>query len=61
MIIIKGEGKRIDYMIKEYKKKIRNIGMVSELRDRKEYKKKTTRKRENLKNAIYKNKLNGSR
>jgi len=61
MIIIKGEGKRIDYMIKEYRKKIRNIGMVSELRDRKEYKKKTTRKRENLKNAIYKNKLNGSR
>tara|TARA_Y100000389_G_scaffold169467_1_gene175783 strand:- start:961 stop:1146 length:186 start_codon:yes stop_codon:yes gene_type:complete len=61
MIIIKGEGKRIDYMIKEYKKKIRNIGMMSELRDRKEYKKKTTRKRENLKNAIYKNKLNGSR
>jgi small subunit ribosomal protein S21 len=61
MIIIKGEGKRIDYMIKEYRKKIRNIGMMSELRDRKEYKKKTTRKRENLKNAIYKNKLNGSR
>lgn len=61
MIIIKGEGKRIDYMIKEYRKKIRNIGMVSELRNRKEYKKKTTIKRENLKNAIYKNKLNGSR
>tara|TARA_Y100000389_G_scaffold202153_1_gene246691 strand:+ start:937 stop:1122 length:186 start_codon:yes stop_codon:yes gene_type:complete len=61
MIVIKGEGKRIDYMIKEYKKKIRNIGMISELRDRKEYKKKTTRKRENLKNAIYKNKLNGSK
>lgn len=61
MIIIKGEGKRIDYMIKEYRKKIKNIGMMSELRNRKEYKKKTTRKRENLKNAIYKNKLDGSK
>ncbi len=61
MIIIKGEGKRIDYMIKEYRKKLSRVGTVSELRNRKEYKKKTTRKRENLKKAIYKNKLNGSK
>ena len=61
MIIIKGEGKRIDYMIKEYRQKFNKIGTLSELRQRKEYKKKTTRKRENLKKAIYINKLNGSK
>lgn len=61
MIIVKGEGKRIEYMVKEFRQKVNKIGMIQELRDRREYKKKTTRKREQRKNAIYKNKLNGNK
>jgi len=61
MIIIKGDGKRIEYMVKEYRQKVNKIGQLKELRDRREYKKKTTRKREQRKHAIYKNKLNGNK
>jgi len=59
MIIIKGN--RIEYMVKEYRQKSNKIGLINELKDRREYKKKSARKREQRKNAIYKNKLNGNR
>lgn len=61
MIIIKGEGKRIEYMVKEYRQKVSKVRQLDELKDRREYKKKAAKRREQRKNAIYKSKLNGNR
>lgn len=61
MIIIKGEGKKIEYMVKEYRQKVSRIKQLDELKDRLEYKKKATKRREQRKKAIYKSKLNDNK
>lgn len=56
MIIIKVKGKRIDYVLKEYRQKVDKLRLLKELRNRREFKKKSTKKREQLNKAKYKNK-----
>ncbi len=55
MIIIKVKGKKIEYVLKEYRQKVDKLGILRELRDRREFKKKSTKKREQLNKAKYKN------
>lgn len=55
MLIIKVlPGENIDRAIKRYKRKVRNVKLHNELRDRKEYKKPSSVRRETLKKAKYK-------
>lgn len=49
--------KELDKALKNLKNKVIKTGLISELRDRKEYKKPSIRKREEKSNAIYKQKL----
>ncbi|WP_299106740.1 30S ribosomal protein S21 [uncultured Tenacibaculum sp.] len=54
MLIIKiKEGENIDRAIKRYRKKHRNVKLLRELRDRKQYKKPSIQKREQLIKAKY--------
>ena len=55
MLIIKVvPGENIDRALKRYKRKVRNVKLLNELRGRKEYKKKSSIRRETLKKAKYK-------
>ncbi len=60
MIIIKPNGKKIEYALKEYRQKLKDIGVHRELRDRKQFTKKSTKRREERNKAIYKRKRNDS-
>ena len=54
MIIVKVEGKiNVEKALKILKSKFNRIKTMKELRDRKEFKKKSVKKREELKKAIY--------
>jgi small subunit ribosomal protein S21 len=59
MLIIK-DIKRIEYALKEYRKKVSDTKMMDELRSRKEFKKKSQRKREEINAAKYRNLKNGN-
>lgn len=61
MLIIKIEEKdTLEKALKRYKKKFDKVKILKELRDRKTFKKKSVKKRENLKKAIYIQKKFGS-
>lgn len=53
LIIQVKEGENIDRAIKRYRKKHRNIKLLKELRDRKQYIKPSVEKREQLMKAKY--------
>lgn len=58
MIIIKvKEGESIDRALKRYKRKHRNIKVINEIRERKQYTKKSVKKREEVQKAVYKQRL----
>lgn len=55
MLIIKVlPGENIDRALKRYKRKVRNVKLIHELRDRKEFKKPSSIRRETVKKAVYK-------
>lgn len=56
MIIVKPNGKKIEYVLKEYRQKLNDTGIHKELRDRKRFKKKSAKRRDELQKARY---LNG--
>jgi len=59
MLIVKvNNPKEIEKSIKELRYKVKKTRLLKEINDRKEYKKPSVRKRELIKKAIYKNKLN---
>ena len=61
MIIIKIEGKdNLDRSLKKLKRKFESIGITKELRKRKEFKKKSDKRREEVKKARYIEKLKSS-
>jgi len=54
MLIIKlKDGEKIDRALKRYKDKHRNVGLVNKLRDRKNFKKRSVKRRDEIKKAIY--------
>lgn len=54
LIIQVREGENIDRAIKRYRRKYRSTKVLQEIRERKEYTKPSTSKREQLKKAQYK-------
>lgn len=48
------EGENIDRALKRYKRKCKNVKLIPEIRARKEYVKKSVKKREQLKKAQHK-------
>ncbi|NNC70100.1 MAG: 30S ribosomal protein S21 [Flavobacteriaceae bacterium] len=48
------EGENIDRALKRYKRKFKNIKVLQELRERKQFTKKSVKKRKQLKKAQYK-------
>lgn len=54
LIIQVKEGENIDRAIKRYRRKYRNIKVLQEIRERKEYTKPSLSRREQLKKAQYK-------
>ena len=59
LIIQVKQGENIDRAIKRYRKKHRDIKLLKELRDRKQYKKRSVQKREQLIKAKYVENLKG--
>jgi len=58
MLIIKvKEGESIERALKRYKRKHRNVKVINEIRDRKQYTKKSVKKREKIQKAEYIQKL----
>jgi small subunit ribosomal protein S21 len=54
MIIVEvNEKNPIEKALRKYKKKFENVGIIKELRDRKNFKKKSDLKREQVKKAKY--------
>jgi small subunit ribosomal protein S21 len=54
MIIIEVKDKNsLEKSLKKYKRKFDNIGIIRELRNRKNFKKKSVKRREEIKKAIY--------
>jgi len=54
MLIIKvKEGEKIDFALRRWKNKVRNVKQLDELRKRKKYTKKSALKREQKLKAIY--------
>lgn len=60
MLIIKVENKKIENVLKEFRKKVENTKQLDELRKRKEYEKPSEKRRQTLKRAKYLNKRNGN-
>lgn len=58
MIIVKvKEGENIDRALRRFKRKFERTGTLREIRERKEYKKPSERRREQIQRAIYKEML----
>jgi small subunit ribosomal protein S21 len=54
MIIIEVKDKNsLERSLKKYKRKFDSIGIIKELRNRKNFKKKSVKRREQIKKAIY--------
>ena len=47
------EGEAIEKALKKFKKKFEKTGVVKELRERQKYTKKSVRRREEIKKAVY--------
>jgi small subunit ribosomal protein S21 len=58
MVIIKVGDKKIERVLKEYRQKLDRTRVHRELRDRKEYTKKSVKRREQMKLARYRNRKN---
>ena len=59
MIIVKvKQGESIERALKRYKNKYRKIKVLDEIRDRKQFTKKSVKRRATIKKAKYINKLN---
>ena len=56
LIIEVKENENIDRALKRYKRKFNTTGVMKELRDRKEYKKPSIKRRSELLKAVYRNK-----
>ena len=61
MLIIKTKGKRIEYALKAYRQKVDKTGTLRELRERKRFKKKSQKRREELGKAKYIQRKYGNR
>lgn len=59
MLIIK-DIKRIEYALKEYRKKVNDSKIMDEIKSRREFKKKSQIRREQIGKAKYKNLKNGN-
>jgi small subunit ribosomal protein S21 len=57
LIIDIKEGESIDRALKRYKRKYQNVGIIKELRKRKEFVKPSIEKRSQVLKAIYKGKM----
>ncbi len=57
LIIPVKEGESIDRSLKKFKKKFEKTGVVKELRSRQQYTKKSVRRRDEIKKAVYINTL----
>jgi small subunit ribosomal protein S21 len=58
MLIVKvKEGENIEKALKKFKRKFEKVGMVKELRRRQQFDKKSVVRRDEVKNAIYVQKL----
>jgi small subunit ribosomal protein S21 len=55
MIIIPIGNKKIEYALKEYRQKVDRLGTIKELKERKTFKKKSVKRREEINRAKYKN------
>ena len=53
MLIIKSKGRRIEYVLKEYRKKVERTKLMKECRSRKEFEKPSTKKRRIKNKAKY--------
>jgi ribosomal protein S21 len=58
MIIIKTEGKRIESVLKEYRQKVDRTCQLKELRERKNFKKKSSIRREVINRAKHNQQIN---
>lgn len=61
IIIKKGEKDSIDRMLKRYKKKSIQYGVIKEVRERQEYEKPSSVKRKKKAKAVYHQKVNSER
>jgi small subunit ribosomal protein S21 len=58
MIIIDvKDGENIDKALKRYKRKFQNVGVIKELRKRKEFTKPSVKRRNEVLKAVYKEKI----
>lgn len=57
LIIPVKEGESIEKALKKFKRKVEKIGLVKELRDRQKFTKPSVARRDEIKKAIYINKL----
>ena len=57
MIIIKSEGKKIEGILKEYRQKVDKTGQLKELRSRKNFEKKSSIRRQDIKRAKYRQRI----
>jgi small subunit ribosomal protein S21 len=57
MIIIKSEGKKIEGVLKEYRQKVDKVGQLKELRNRKNFKKKSSLRREEIDRARHRQRI----
>lgn len=58
LIIKKGERDSIDKVLKMYKRKVRETGLLKDIRARKQFIKPSAVKRKQIEKAIYKQKMN---
>ena len=58
MFVIKVENKNIEFALKKLKNRVKNSKQTKQLREKKEYIKPSVEKREKMKKAAYKEKLN---
>lgn len=55
MIIIPIGNKKIEYALKEYRQKVDKLSTIKELKERKTFKKKSVKRREEINRSKYKN------
>jgi small subunit ribosomal protein S21 len=55
MIIIPIGNKKIEYALKEYRQRVDKLSTIKELKERKTFKKKSVKRREEINRAKYKN------
>jgi small subunit ribosomal protein S21 len=61
MLLIKGEGKKIEWILKEYRKKVDKSQQLKRLRDLQEFVKPSIKRRKEKQRAKYNSKYNDSK